>query len=169
MLKTENITKDEITEMKNEFLLLDSDGDGKISTQELATGLRTMRVKFISDSHVSQKLPDSHINKLINEIDKDGNGKIDLQEYITYMKNTKGTYSRLRVLTRVLIQRSSIRKEFHRFDANGSGHITKDELLQVIKARSKLDLSDHQLTHLLGDKIKDGMINYEEFAVMMTK
>ena len=159
MPKTALLTKDKINQMKNEFILLDADGDGTISTEELRTVLRTMRVKF--------QLTEGAINKLIKEIDQDGNGTIDIKEYMTNMKDKTNKD----VIHRALIQRSSVRKEFHKFDADGSGHITRDELMQVIKSRKGLELSEHQLSELLdeADADDDGKINYEEFVVMMTK
>ena len=159
MPKTEHLSKDKINQMKNEFLLLDSDGDGVVSTEELAGVLRSMRVKF--------KLSDGEIRKLIKEIDTDGNGQIDVKEYMNNMKDKTNKDA----IFRALLQRLSIRKQFHKFDADGSGCITRDELIEVLKSRSNLGLTDHQIDELLGDcdVNDDGKIDYEEFVVMMTK
>ena len=159
MPKTEHLSKEKITQYRNEFLLLDTDGDGSVSTRELADVLRTMRVKF--------KLTEGDIRKIIKEIDVDGNGSISVDEYMNNMKDKTNKDA----IHRALIQRSSIRKEFHKYDADGSGYITKDELKQVLKKKSKIDFSEYQIQELLEDADMDdnGKIDYEEFVVMMTK
>ena len=159
MPKTEHLSKDKIAQYRNEFLLLDTDGDGTVSCAELANVLRTMRVKF--------KLTEGGINKMIKEIDKDGSGTITVEEYMNNMKDKTNKDC----IHRALIQRSSIRRDFHKYDADGSGFITKDELKTVLKKRSKLDFSEHQIQEMLdeADLNSDGKINYEEFVVMMTK
>ena len=67
--------------------------------------------------------------------------------------------------------RSKIRQEFLRFDEDGSGFITQDELLQVVQTRSKVDVSEEQIAQMLkdSDENSDGKINYEEFVILMTK
>ena len=104
---------------------------------------------------------------MIKEIDTDGSGTITVEEY---MKNMKDKTNK-DCIHRALIQRSSIRRDFHKYDADGSGYITKDELKLVLKKRSKLDFSESQLQEMLNDADlnSDGKINYEEFVVMMTK
>ena len=158
-IKTKHLSKEKISAYRNEFLLLDTDGDGSVSTRELADVLRTMRVKF--------KLSEGDIRKIIKEIDVDGNGSITVDEYMNNMKDKTNKDA----IHRALIQRSSIRREFHKYDADGSGYISKDELKQVLKKRSKLDFSDYQIQELLEDADMDdnGKIDYEEFVVMMTK
>ena len=159
MPKTEHLSKEKITQYRNEFLLLDTDGDGTVSCVELATVLRTMRVKF--------KLTEGGINKMIKELDKDGSGTITVEEYMNNMKDKTNKDC----IHRALIQRSSIRRDFHKYDADGSGFITRDELKQVLKKRSNMDFSEQQLQAMLddADSNSDGRINYEEFVVMMTK
>ena len=159
MPKTEHLSKAKITQYRNEFLLLDTDGDGSVSTQEVADVLRTMRVKL--------KLSEGDIRRIIKEIDADGNGSITVDEYMNNMKDKTNKDA----IHRALIQRSSIRKEFHKYDTDGSGFISKDELKEVLKKKTKIDFSDYQIQELLQDADEDenGKIDYEEFVVMMTK
>merc|ERR1712226_1324796 len=103
MPKTEHLSKAKITQYRNEFLLLDTDGDGSVSTQEVADVLRTMRVKL--------KLSEGDIRRIIKEIDADGNGSITVDEYMNNMKDKTNKDA----IHRALIQRSSIRKEFHKY------------------------------------------------------
>ena len=153
-----------IKKMKQEFLQLDFDGDGSVSTKEIERVLHSLRIKL--------KLNEGDIQKLLQEIDKDGNGDVDVREYYKYMKGGIGAPSlRSNVLYRALFQLSKIRKEFQKFDVDNSGYMTVDELMQVVTARTEHRLSDEETEHLFqdADLNDDGKIDYEEFVVFMTK
>ena len=145
--------------LKGEFLNLDADGDGKISTKELADVLKSMRVKL--------KISDTDIKRVLKEIDRDQNGIIELKEYFKYMSN-KTNHD---IVCRALFHRSKMRKEFQKFDIDDSGFITEDELVEVIRARTGVELSHYQINEMLkeSDANADGKINYEEFVFFMTR
>ena len=159
----ENKKRRMISKMKKEFLELDFDGDGSVSTHELESVLFSLRIKL--------KLNEGDIKRLIKDIDKDGNGNVDLKEYRKYMKGNLATPLHMNILYRALFQLSQIRKEFRKFDIDESGYITKDELLQVVMSRTGTQLSDDELEDIFKDSDlnSDGKIDYEEFVVMMTK
>ena len=92
-----------IEKMKKEFLELDFDGDGTISTEEIERVLHTMRIKL--------KINELDIKHLLQDIDKDKNGSVDLKEYYRYMKGRNGTIMKTNLLYRALFQLSLIRKE----------------------------------------------------------
>ena len=157
-----------INKMKEEFLELDFDGDGSVSTHELERVLYSLRIKL--------KLNDGDIKRLIKEIDKDGNGDVDLKEYRKYMKGNTASLQgntplHMNLLYRALFQLSLIRKEFQKFDIDESGYITKDELLQVVMSRTGDHFSDDELEDIFKetDLNSDGKIDYEEFVILMTK
>ena len=152
------LSKVQIWRMKKEFLGIDQDGDGKISTDELGQVLRNMQKKL--------RASEDEIQAAIESIDLDGNGMVNLAEYYV---NQKGK-SHHDLVHRALIQRSRIRKEFQRFDMDKSGFITEEELLAVIHARGA-KFSAHQVNMTLKetDKNDDGKIDYEEFVMLMTK
>ena len=145
--------------MKSEFLALDADGDGTITVSELENVLRSMRGKL--------KASDADIKRAIKEIDKDGDGTIDLEEYMKSRKNK----TNMDLIHRALVQRSRVRKEFERFDADQSGYITKEELMALIQARAAVTITSEQIDKMMSDSDEnhDGMINYEEFVLIMTK
>ena len=151
-----------IDKMKKEFLELDFDGDGTISTDEIERVLHTLRIKL--------RINESDIQHLLNDIDKDKNGSVDVKEYYQYMKGKGGTILKTNLLYRALFQLSLIRKEFHRFDVDGSGFITRDEVLQVISARTGTKISEDEAEHIFqdADQNHDGKIDYEEFVILMT-
>lgn len=89
----------------------------------------------------------------MNAADVDGDGTIDYQEFLAatmhFSKVNKEEY---------------LLKAFQHFDTDGSGYITRDELVQGLQGMNSGDL-----TQILDevDKDKDGRIDYEEFAMMM--
>ena len=151
-----------IKKMKEEFLELDFDGDGSISIDEIKSVLHSLRIKL--------KLTEGDIQELIHEIDKDGNVYVDLKEYTKYMRR-KGTHLNSNILYRALFKLSLIRKEFDKFDIDGSGYITKDELLYVVNSRKGAKISPEEAENLFEntDLNKDGKIDYEEFVILMTQ
>ena len=153
------LTHKQIEKMKKEFLLLDADGDGTISVNELGSVLRSMKGKL--------RASEADIKRALREIDRDGDGTVDLKEYIKHCKNKTNAD----LVHRALVQRSNIRKEFERFDEDGSGYITQEELLQVIQARAAVTVTKEQVQRMMADSDdnNDGQINYEEFVLLMTK
>ena len=153
------LTKERIEAMKSEFLQLDLDGDGKISTEELEKILRSMRRKL--------KATETDIKTALSDIDRNDDGIIDLKEYFLNGRNkTNGD-----LIHRALVQRSRIRKEFARFDVDNSGFISKDEFREVIQKRGMTQITPDRLDELLKeyDVDSNGEIDYEEFVVLMTK
>ena len=98
--------------MKEEFMELDFDGNGLISINELERVVHSLRIKL--------KLTECEIREFLHEIDRDGDGNIDLKEYFKYMRGNIGTPLHSNLLYRVLFQLSLIRKDFHKFDVDGS-------------------------------------------------
>ena len=153
------LTEKQLQKVKQEFLLLDRDGDGTISVDELGNALRSMRGKL--------KASEADIKRTLKEIDRDGDGTIDLKEYMSSRKNKTNQD----LVHRALIQRLKIRKEFERFDEDKSGYITKEELMQVIQARAAITVTEEQINRMMqdSDDNNDGKIDYEEFVLIMAK
>ena len=153
------ISSEEVMALQGEFAGLDKDGNGEISIQELEALLKSMRIKL--------KLSEADIKKALTQIDKDGDGTVDTEELTRVIEkyDTEGT------IYKALSQRSQIRKEFQRFDADNSGFITKDELVEVVNARTGILVSEKHLERMMKDcdDNDDGQINYEEFCTLMTK
>ena len=153
------LKESKVKQMKQEFLNLDADGDGNISVAELRKVLFSMMGKL--------KVSEAEINQVLKDVDKDGDGTIDLQEYFANMENTTSK----NLIHRALVQRSKSRKAFEKFDKDGSGYVTTDELMEVFEELMGGPVTIQQFENLMQEcnKNKDGKINYEEFVVMMTK
>ena len=151
------LTDDQIERMKKEFLLLDVDGDGTITIQELAGVLRSMKTKL--------EVSEADIERTLKDIDQDGDGTIDIEEYVKSRKNKTNRD----LLHRALSQRARIRRQFHRYDRDKSGYVTKDELIAVIQATSGVTVTLEQTEKIIqnNDQDDDGKIDYEEFVLLM--
>lgn len=71
----EELSQDQIAELKEAFLVFDKDGDGTISAKELETIL-----KSLGTNPTEQELQD-----MIKEVDVDNNGTVDFSEFLTMM------------------------------------------------------------------------------------
>ena len=149
----------ELEIIQKEFAGLDKDGDGDVTVEELRSILQAMRLKL--------KITDFQINKVISQLDKDGDGTIDTGELMEALKkfDTDG------VIYKALHYRSTIRQDFQRYDEDGSGFISKDELVAIIKDRTGIDIPQKHIERLMkdSDENDDNQINYEEFVALMSK
>ncbi|KAL1806931.1 hypothetical protein DCAR_0832790 [Daucus carota subsp. sativus] len=137
-------------ELEHVFKKFDVNGDGKISASELGSIMGSL-------GHVAS---DEELESMIKEVDADGDGFIDLREFIEL--NTKGIDSE-----EVL---ENLREAFLVFDIDKNGLITAEELQNVLESLGeKSTMSECQKMIQGVDANGDGMINFEEFKVMMTK
>ena len=153
------ISTEEVTELQGEFFGLDKDGNGKISTDELADLLRSMRIKL--------GLTELDITRSVTQVDTNGDGIVNVAE----LNNIIEKYDTEGIIYKALSQRSQIRKDFEQYDEDRSGFITRDELVHVVRERTGVFVSEKQLGRMMKDFDinNDGQINYEEFCTMMTK
>jgi len=130
------------------FSLFDKDGDGKITSKELGTVMRSL----------GQNPTEAELREMIQEVDTDGNGTIDFPEFLTMMarkmQDSEGE--------------EEIREAFKVFDKEGNGFISAAELRHVMTNLGE-KLTDEEVDEMIreADVDGDGQINYEEFVKMM--
>ena len=133
------ISTDEVITLQGEFAGLDQDGNGEISIEELGVLLRSMRIKLM--------LSETDIKRALKRIDADGDGTVDIAELNGMIEK----YDTDGIIYKALSQRSKIRKEFQQYDADNSGFITKDELVQVVNERTGVLVSEKHLDRMMKD------------------
>ena len=128
-----SLTEEQLKSLQNEFIELDSDGNGEVSIEELGKLLRSMRTKL--------RLSESQIRRSLKQIDINGDGTVDKEEMLEILQkfDTDG------VVYKALNARCSIREDFLRYDKDGSGYITKEELVQIIKDRTGVQVPPKHL------------------------
>ena len=144
----DQLTEEQVEELKEAFQLFDFDGNGSISTKELGTVMRSL----------GQNLMDVELDDLINEVDADGSGLIDFPEFLTISaRKMKDTDSE-----------EEIREAFSIFDKDGSGLITADDVVNIMSNLGE-KLTSEEIHEMLAEaKInQDGKIDYNDFLNLM--
>lgn len=129
--------------------MLDKDGDGKITTKELGTVMRSL----------GQNPSESELTDMINEVDVDSDGSIDFPEFLTMMaRKMKDTDSE-----------AEIAEAFKVFDRNGDGKISAAELRHVLTSIGE-KLSDADVDQMIreADVNNDGEIDIQEFTQLLS-
>jgi calcium-dependent protein kinase len=138
-------TQQELKAMQNAFMILDVNGDGKLSRQEIVQGIEKVRYSKIFD-----------IERIIEECDADGSDYIDYSEFLTAAMDWQGNMSKRK-----------LQSAFKTFDLNGDGRIDLNELKEMIGG--VLDEGMYKEILKEADSNGDGVIDYEEFENICMK
>ncbi|KAI3763717.1 hypothetical protein L2E82_13712 [Cichorium intybus] len=135
-------------ELEQIFKKFDVNGDGKICSSELGSIMASL----------GHEPTEEKLKNMIKEVDRDGDGFINLQEFIEL--NTKDVDP-----TEVL---ENLKDAFSVFDIDKNGLITAEELQNVlVSLGEECSIADSQKMIAGADQDGDGMINFDEFKVMM--
>ncbi|CAH1439420.1 unnamed protein product [Lactuca virosa] len=135
-------------ELEQIFKKFDVNGDGKICSSELGSIMASL----------GHQPTEEKLKNMIKEVDRDGDGFINLQEFIEL--NTKDVDP-----TEVL---ENLKDAFSVFDIDKNGLITAEELRDVlVSLGEECTIADSQKMIAGADRDGDGMINFDEFKVMM--
>ncbi|GBL50091.1 Calmodulin [Candidozyma auris] len=148
ILRAEKLSEEQIAEFKEAFSLFDKDSDGKITTKELGTVMRSL----------GQNPSESELTDMINEVDINSDGSIDFPEFLTMMaRKMKDTDSE-----------AEIAEAFKVFDRNGDGKISAAELRHVLTSIGE-KLSDADVDQMIkeADTNNDGEIDIQEFTQLL--
>lgn len=105
-------SSDQLKDLKDMFIELDTTKDGFLSPQELKQGMH--------DVVGSLRAGNETITQLMDELDVNNDGRIDFQEFLT------AAIDKERVL-----HKENLEAAFKVFDADGNGSISADELRAV--------------------------------------
>ncbi|XP_022775692.1 probable calcium-binding protein CML25 [Durio zibethinus] len=143
-----NFTQTQLQELEEVFKKFDVNGDGKISSSELASIMGSL----------GQRPSDEELQNMIKEFDADGDGFINFKEFVEL--NTKGVDS-----DEVL---ENLKDAFSVYDIDGNGSISPEELHEVLKSLGD-ECSIAECREMISgvDNDGNGMIDFEEFKVMM--
>ena len=140
------LDENEINNLKLTFEAFDKCKDGQISFEELKQGLLELK---------SNKFNESNAKELFNLIDADKNGKIDYTEFLASTLQKKNYLKNERLF-----------EAFCMFDKDNSGTITKDEIINALKAEKSQEKEIEKYINAV-DKNGDGKIDYKEFLELM--
>lgn len=136
------------SELERVFNKFDSNGDGKISSSELAA-------IFASLSHPATA---DELARMMAEADSDGDGFISLDEFVDLNTAKVDPNAAL----------EDLRHAFSVFDLDRNGSISAEELARVLRSLGE-GVSVAQCKKMIDgvDKDGDGSVSFEEFKVMM--
>lgn len=102
-------TSEDLEELKQMFLKLDTSKDGQLSLEEISNGLEQVFGSLKSNA--------KEYKDIMKSLDRDGNGYIDYNEYITAAIDKAA-----------MLSKDNLKAAFELLDTDNSGVITIDEL-----------------------------------------
>jgi calmodulin len=146
----DQLTEEEIAEFREIFSLVDKDGGGTISKDELGELMDTLGIDASPED----------IDYMIAEIDQDGTGEINFEEFVTVMsRKVNATYTS-----------DQVKRAFKLFEAGGpTGYVKAETLKRALCTYGSEKLSEEQANDLVNQLEADpqGMINYEVYVDML--
>ncbi|XP_059439246.1 calmodulin-like protein 8 [Corylus avellana] len=142
------LPEEQIAEFQEAFCLLDKDGDGCITIEELATAIKSL----------NQNPTEEELRSMIKEVDADGNGTIEFGEFLNLMARKMKESD----------AEKELKEAFKVFDKDQDGYISPNELRHVMINLGER-LTDEEVDQMIreADLDGDGLVNYEEFVRMM--
>ncbi|XP_024951770.2 calmodulin-like protein 8 isoform X1 [Citrus sinensis] len=149
------LPEDQIAEFQEAFCMLDGDGDGCITIEELAVAIKSL----------DQNPTEEELRNMISEVDVNGNGTIEFGEFLNLMARKMKENE----------AQEELKEAFKVFDKDQDGYISPNEWsfmdlqLRHVMMNIGEKVTDEELEQMVreADLDGDGQINYEEFARMM--
>merc|ERR1712012_825130 len=142
-----------IEDVVSAFRIIDCNNDGTLSKQELEAGMNSFGKKF---SQVE-------IDSVFALADVNSDGDINYAEFVSLMFPAASTaLAKFRKQNRTL---KNARDSFDRFDVDGDGEITYDEL--VAGLGGEYTANEIDAIFAMGDTDQDGHISFLEFSKVM--
>eukprot|EP00602_Paraphysomonas_sp_CaronLab_P004136 CAMPEP_0185024858 /NCGR_PEP_ID=MMETSP1103-20130426/8042_1 /TAXON_ID=36769 /ORGANISM="Paraphysomonas bandaiensis, Strain Caron Lab Isolate" /LENGTH=151 /DNA_ID=CAMNT_0027557929 /DNA_START=61 /DNA_END=516 /DNA_ORIENTATION=+ len=147
---TQHLSDEEIAEFREIFNLVDKDGGGTITKEELGELMDTLGIDATAEE----------IELMINEIDSSGDGQIDFEEFVEVMsRKVNATYTA-----------EQVKNAFRVFEGTAPpGCVKSDALIRALCTYGADKLTPDQATDLVSQLETDsaGLIHYLEYVNMM--
>merc|ERR1712167_471780 len=136
-------------DFRKNFNLFDKKRTGAIPIGDMGTVLRSL----------GQNPTEAELAALMEEVDKDKSGTIEFDEFVDLMSRTNKTKEQME---------EEIKNAFLTFDADGSGFITREELVETLTTMGD-PVDEETINGMISeaDLDGDGKINYAEFTKIM--
>ena len=143
----QNLSEQEICELREAFNIFDKDSDGAIALDKLILLLKSLK----------QNPTQNEIKELAETF---GNLKINFNQFLIIMAK--------RIEKKNIDEDKYFRSLFDVMDRNKNGKISLEEIKYLI-SHSNVDISDEDIKFLTkeADSDGDGLISYDEFLIFM--
>ncbi|CAM9401899.1 unnamed protein product, partial [Ectocarpus sp. 13 AM-2016] len=142
MVTAFQLDREEIKQLKDAFLEVDTEGNGAISLEELRIVLREHGVDG------------AEVDRVFGAVDMDSSGHLHYMEFLAATIEARG-----------YIEEESLKDAFERLDVDSTGFISRDNLKEVLGKTYDNGLIDKMLEE--GDSSMSGSIEWEDFLIMM--
>jgi len=142
-------SEEQIAVFEESFSLLDKDGDGNISNDEIRSLMNSL----------GYSPSEEDISTVISKVDTNGNGSVDFDEFLTMMRRRRSTGE----------SDSELHQVFKVFDKNKDGFIDKDELYDML-SRLGEHITEEDIREMIEEADcldHDGKVSYEEFKAIL--
>jgi calcium-dependent protein kinase len=147
---------EEIRDIRDQFSLMDKDGTGTLSLDEMIQALQNMQA-----GEGRSSIGEDEIKEIVTAMDYDGDGEIDYMEFVTaalhitqQQRGDKDAWQ------------SRIRSAFDKIDSDGNGFIDTKELEEELKASGETPEAIQELIKE-HDTNGDGFIDFNEFSAIL--
>lgn len=142
-ITTQCVSLADTKELRKVFQAMDTNGDGKLSKEEL--------FNYYSRD-MGQEQAEEEVKRIMNEVDSDNSGFVDYTEFIKATLDSK-----------TIASAGFLKRAFDVFDKDGSGTISASELKKLLAGGMICD--DHVWNEIIKnvDSNGDGEIDFKEF------
>jgi len=148
--KAQELTEEQLEEVKEAFNLFDTNHSGTIDVRELKAAMRALGFEMKKEE----------VRKMLSDIHKEPTDHIDFHEFVQMMSGKMGERD----------TEEEIMKVFMLFDEDNTGFITFRNLKRICTELGE-NLTDGEIQEMIdeADRDNDGQINPQEFLRVMKK
>ena len=144
------VSQADIRQLSSAFKVLDKNGDGKVSKDELLVVYKEI---------IGGLDPEKEVNTIMQNVDTDGSGFIDYTEFIQASLNKE-----------IMFSKTNLAQAFGMFDKDGNGSITAAEIREIFSSGELGEDIVWQAILKQVDENGDGEIDLKEFqAILLEK
>eukprot|EP00924_Labyrinthula_sp_SR-Ha-C_P006738 snap_masked-scaffold_29-processed-gene-3.0-mRNA-1 protein AED:0.03 eAED:0.05 QI:0/-1/0/1/-1/1/1/0/172 len=165
-MKSAELSKEEIQELQEIFNLVDTDGGGSISNEELRELMQTLGINATQEE----------VDNMVREIDQDANGEIDFDEFVAVMSRKVKSYTKEEALEAFEYferdEHLTVNRPELTFEDGGNiqrnevtGKISVDKLKNILKQYSSKSIEEAKLNQIMNrlELDDDGFFDYKEY------